>query len=318
MASIQSVVKIWDKAEHNAFADLIFFQGSFFCAVREANEHAGGVDGQIRILQSKDGKEWKPVALIELLGVDLRDPMLSEMPDGRLLLSMGGSRYDKEECLGRNPCAAFSTNGKDWSYVTVLDGLPNEWIWRVTWHNGEGYGCSYWSDPNDSSVPWILKLFKTMDALNYIPITQLNIPNNPSEATVRFTSDGTMVALVRRQGPGWIGHAAAPYTEWKWFETEHRMGGPNFLILPDGKMWAGSRLLERVNDEWHCQTALFSMSLNSYQPVVVFPSKGDTSYPGMVYRDGMLYMCYYSTHEEKTSIYFATIDLESGRLESGS
>jgi len=37
------------------------------------------------------------------------------------------------------------------------------------------------------------------------------------------------------------------------------------------------------------------------------PSAGDTSYPGLLWHNDLLYMSYYSTHEGKTSIYIAKI-----------
>jgi len=41
-----------------------------------------------------------------------------------------------------------------------------------------------------------------------------------------------------------------------------------------------------------------------------FPSGGDTSYPGMVFYDGILWVSYYSSHEEKTSIYLAKVKID--------
>ena len=46
-----------------------------------------------------------------------------------------------------------------------------------------------------------------------------------------------------------------------------------------------------------------------YEPVLTLPSGGDTSYPGLVWHDGLLWMSYYSSHEGKTSIYLAKIKL---------
>jgi len=46
------------------------------------------------------------------------------------------------------------------------------------------------------------------------------------------------------------------------------------------------------------------------QRLVELPSGGDTSYPGMVLMDDVLYFSYYSSHEGKTSIYFAEIPME--------
>lgn len=306
MPLLLSVQKIWDHSEHNAFPDLIFYRNNFYCAVRESDEHAGGRDGQVRILSSPDGKRWSAIALITRQGVDLRDPMLSETPDGRLMLSIGGSRYEGETYLGCNPCVSFSENGKDWAPVIVLD-IEEEWIWRVTWHKGVGYGVSYRTNPKNSETPWVATLFKTDDGVVYIPIVKLDAPDNPSEATLRFAADDTMVALLRRQAPGYIGHSKPPYTQWTWTDIGFRVGGPNFLILPDGKMWAGSRLIAREDMR---RTTLARMSSATYEPELILPSGGDTSYPGMVYRNGLLYMTYYSSHEEKAMIYLATIDLE--------
>ena len=44
--------------------------------------------------------------------------------------------------------------------------------------------------------------------------------------------------------------------------------------------------------------------------LVTLPSEGDCSYPGMVIKDNILYVSYYSTHEGKTAIYFTKIWLE--------
>ena len=40
---------------------------------------------------------------------------------------------------------------------------------------------------------------------------------------------------------------------------------------------------------------------------LTFPSGGDCSYPGLVWKDGVLHVSYYSSHEGKTSIYFARV-----------
>ena len=47
---IISVRKIWDRAPHNAFTDLVRFQGKWFCTFREGERHAGGRRGQLRVL----------------------------------------------------------------------------------------------------------------------------------------------------------------------------------------------------------------------------------------------------------------------------
>lgn len=303
-----SLRKIWEQASHSAFTDLIFYRNKFFCVFREADTHAGGAEGVVRILASEDGSEWQLVSTLKLSGIDLRDPHFSIMPDGRLFLIMGGSVYQGEKLLTHRPYVTFSNDGANWTPIEKTD-LEREWVWRVTWHGEIGYGMSYrLTDLEDIEQPWLLKLFKTTDGINYQYVTQLDVSSHPSEATVRFLPDDTMVALVRRDGNGWIGSAKAPYRQWNWKEIGYRLGGPNFLILPDGQMWAASRLVKVIDKKTkETSTILARMSLKEYEPLLQFPSGGDTSYPGMVYRNGKLYISYYSSHEGKSAIYFAEV-----------
>ena len=59
-----SVKRIWEQGAHNAFTDLIRFQGALFCVFREGTAHVSP-DGALRILRSADlGETWQSVALI--------------------------------------------------------------------------------------------------------------------------------------------------------------------------------------------------------------------------------------------------------------
>jgi hypothetical protein len=49
------------------------------------------------------------------------------------------------------------------------------------------------------------------------------------------------------------------------------------------------------------------ISLTTYEPELVLPSGGDTSYPGFAFDDGLLWTMYYSSHEGKTAIYLAKV-----------
>ena len=42
---------------------------------------------------------------------------------------------------------------------------------------------------------------------------------------------------------------------------------------------------------------------------VTLPSGGDNSYPGLVWHGGQLWVSYYSSHEGKTSIYLARVEV---------
>ena len=66
------------------------------------------------------------------------------------------------------------------------------------------------------------------------------------------------------------------------------------------------------------KTALTRMTADGgYEPALTFPSGGDTSYPGLVWHEGLLWMSYYSSHEGKTSIYLAKIKVPLGAEKIG-
>jgi hypothetical protein len=318
-AEVVSVEKVWDRGKHNAFTDLIRWRGKWYLTFREGDAHVGG-DGKLRVLESADGKAWESAALIGETGIDLRDPKLSVTPDDRLMIVAGGSVYEGKTLKSRQPRTCFSKDGREWTAPQrVL--TEGEWLWRVTWHGSKCFGVSYnaaertspaakEAATNGKAPPgpadWKLKLVVSTDGVKFDPVTHLDVPGHPNETTVRFLPDGEMVAVVRREGGntfGWIGRSKSPYAEWKWVETKHRVGGPNFIQLPDGSLWAGGR-----SYPGGAKTVVAKMTADGgYDPVLTLPSGGDNSYPGMVWHDGLLWFSYYSSHEGKTSIYLAKI-----------
>lgn len=291
-----SVTKVWDAGEHNAFTDLIRYKDEWFVTFRESQAHVGG-NGVIRVLVSGDGARWVSAAVLAEEGRDLRDPKLSRMPDGRLMLLAGGSLYEGKTLKGRQPRVAFSRDGRAWTapQPILADG---EWLWRVTWNRGTGYGVSYGKGGG--------VLYSTRDGLRYDRVTALDAPG-VSEVTLRFVRD-RMIALVRRETDdrsGWIGFSDPPYTHWTWKSAGHRLGGPNFIVLPDGSMWAGSR--EHTPEG--ARMALARMTATSYEPALLLPSGGDCSYPGLVWHGGLLWVSYYSSHEGKSAIYLGKVAL---------
>ena len=55
------------------------------------------------------------------------------------------------------------------------------------------------------------------------------------------------------------------------------------------------------------------MTEHKMTKLLKLPSGGDTSYPGLVWHNDLLYMSYYSSHEGKTSIYLAKIKIVGPR-----
>jgi hypothetical protein len=303
--TLVTVAKIWDAGAHNAFTDLIRWHDRWYCTFRESDAHVGG-NGRIRVLVSTDGEAWTSTALIAESGVDLRDPKLSIAPDDRLMLVAGGSVYEGTRYLGRQPRVLFSTDGSTWSApVRIL--AEGDWLWRVTWHEGTAYGVTYRTEAGDPSE-WTATLVSSRDGRTFQEVTTFAVPGRPNETTLRFMPDGEMVGLVRREAGNrfaWIGRSKAPYTTWTWRETAHAVGGPNFIRLPDGELWATGR-----DSSGSPTTVLARMTADGgYEPVLTLPSGGDTSYAGMVWRDGLLWISYYASHDGKSAIYLARVKL---------
>ncbi len=301
--SIVSVRKIWDRGAHNAFTDLVRFKSRWFCAFREADGHAG-TEGRVRILESTDGAAWASAALLSENDIDLRDPKLSLTPDKKLMLLMGGT-YARAAAGGqRQPRVAFSQDGLIWSRPQPILS-EGDWLWRVTWFHSRAYGISY---RIRGARTWDVFLHESADGIRYTLVAPLSVPGKPNEATVRFLHDGRALALLRREGgdaAAWIGASAPPYSFWQWRSAGMRVGGPNFIVNPDGRMWAACRRYGNGGPA----TVVARMSRTALRPVLLLPSGGDCSYPGLVFHGGLLWVSYYSSHEGKTSIYVARVRL---------
>jgi len=317
-AEIIEVTRIWDKAPHNAFTDLTFFRDNFYCTFREGSGHVPGKtgsNGQVRVIVSGDGKNWQSRALLKKEGIDLRDPKISITPDQRLMLTIGGSIYKNGVILGRQPQVSFSDKlGENFSdpQPIIMDPnirTDNDWLWRVTWHQATGYGVVVVFPKTASGTESEVLLVKTADGVNYQLVTRFNVKGSPNEATVRVASDGEMLILLRREADdrhGYLGAAQPPYTQWSWNDTQWRLGGPNFIELPDGRLIVGTRVYTPDGTF----TELFTSDRKgNFQKLLRLPSGKDTSYPGLLFHDGLLWVSYYSGHEEKTSIYLAKVKL---------
>ena len=303
-AEIVSVEKIWDAAPHNAFTDLIRYHDRWFATFREGDRHVGG-DGWIRVITSEDGMTWESAAKLTESNIDLRDPKLSVTPEGRLMMTIGGSDYEGDKLVRRRPRVTFSRDGRDWSELREVVH-DNEWLWRVDWHEGVAYGVAY-RGGGGSPDQRDCTLYSSRDGVRYHAIADWDV-EGCSETTVRALPNGDLLAFVRREADdptAWIGRAAPPYDDWTWKPAGERVGGPNFVVLPDGDVWGGGR--SYIGDQ---KTKVGPLTPNDYRPELTLPSGGDTSYPGFVFHEGLLWMTYYSSHEGKTSIYLAKIRVD--------
>jgi hypothetical protein len=301
-AEIVDVRKIWDAAPHNAFTDLIRYKDRWWCVFREGKGHVSD-DGALRVLTSKDGDAWESASLVTMKGADLRDAKIVVAPDGRLMLNGAGHMHPPSPAEYQT-FAWYSEDGKTWTEPVKI-GEPEFWLWRVTWLGKKAYGVGYGCKDLK-----IARLYASEDGKTFEPTVKTFFEGGyPNESSILFQPDGTALCLLRRDeadATARLGSAKSPYTEWTWKDLKVRLGGPHLLRLPDGRMVAAGRRYDggqRTSLHW------LDSETGTMTEFLKLPSGGDTSYPGLVWHDGLLWVSYYSSHEKKTSIYRAKVKL---------
>lgn len=299
-----SVEKIWDNGTYSSFTSLIKYKDRYYCTFREGEGHIfdkkGNAEGKIRVICSKDGKKWESVLLLSEDSVDLRDPKLSETPDGRLMVCYGCSVYRNRVLKKRYPFVVFSNDGKNFGKPQRLNleqqaEHQDDWLWRVTWHEGIGYGVNYYTHKNGVKGLWLMT---TTDGVNYKKHCELFVPNFPNETTIRFLSDGRMTMMVRRDAAdrkGWWGISAAPYKDFTFTPMDFQLGGPEYMVLDDHHAIAATR--SYFTNRYKTIVLTGDPQTGKFDETMVLPSGGDTSYAGIIKVGNEIWVSYYSCHD---------------------
>ncbi len=300
------VRKIWNEAPHNAFTDLVRFQDRWFCVFREGQAHVSP-DGALRVLTSVDGETWESAALVTSPDSDLRDAKITVTPAGRLMLA-GAEAIETPQGRRHQSLVWLSDDGRNWGPKQPVGDRDN-WLWRITWHEGEAYGFGYGCREEERG----LRLFKSSDGSRFEKLlAHVDVEGTyPNETSILFLPNDTAYCLLRQDGQpnsGFLGTARPPYTEWNWKKLGLRIGGPDMLQLPDGRFVAVVRLYDKPVRTSLCW---LDPEAGTLTEALRLPSGGDTSYAGLVWHDGLLWISYYSSHEGKTSIYLAKVRFES-------
>lgn len=300
---VLDVRKIWDKAPHNAFTDLIEFRGYLYCAFREGDGHVSD-DGKLRILRSKDGTRWSSASLVEWPGSDARDAKLSITSNGRLMLN-GAIRFLQPVKGKKHQSISWiSADGDQWiGPYGYVDGLGT-WRWSVTWNEGVAYSFGYSGDDAGGC------LYRSLDGKSWQTVVDDIYPDVASygnETSLVFLENNEAICLLRRDGgskTALLGFSQPPYTQWQWKDLGVRVGGPKMILTDSGQLLAAVRLYD---DRARTSLCWIDPANVTITEAIELPSGGDTSYAGMVLSENDLWVSYYSSHEEKTSIYLAKI-----------
>jgi hypothetical protein len=303
--------KIGNKAQHNAFVDLCEFKKQLFCCFREAENHVSA-EGTIRI-QTLDFQGNVLLSnRIAMPKTDLRDPKITVSPDGHMLLIAYARQTSvNNQTIGRRNLTWISQTGHSWSAAKEFADR-GWWLWRLRWHNNQAYGFAYNKHQNAIHLysgnprrsfhlhqPFALSLHKHKKG--YPNESDLIFDNNKAFAIVRRDADSYSAQL---------GHSIFPYKKWSWIDLGRYIGGPIMMRLDKNFALVAGRIVKKGR----LVTGLLKMNLSNgdLQELLILPSAGDNSYPGLVLKEHMLYVSYYSSHEDnKSCVYLAQIDFHA-------
>lgn len=303
-AELVFVRRIWDRAEHNAFTDLIRHNDVWYCVFREGKAHVSP-DGALRVLTSADGEKWESAALVSMPGADLRDAKITVTPEGKLMLS-GAKATDGSKGKRHQTLVWFSSDGKEWGEPTEI-GHADFWLWRPVWHEQTCYAIGYGTRADNRFI----RLYQSNNGKQFEPLVEkLYEEGYPNESAFVFLEDNTAYCLLRRDGQpssGLLGIAKPPYTQWEWKDLAKKIGGPHMIRLPDGRIVAAVRLYDGAVRTSLCWIDPDKGTLSEF---LKLPSGGDTSYAGMVWHGDLVWVSYYSSHEGKTSVYLGRVKIQ--------
>ena len=301
--------KIGHKADHNAFVDLCAFKQQLFCCYREAENHISA-DGTICVLSLDYKGNVLHSTRIAIAHTDLRDPKITITPDGHMMLiAYARKTSGNNKTVGRRNLTWVSQTGHSWSAAQEF-AASGWWLWRVRWHNDLAYGFAYNKKQNAIHLysgnprrsfhlhqPFALSLYKHKKG--YPNESDLIFDNNKAFALVRRDADSYSAQL---------GHSTYPYKKWSWTDLGRYIGGPVMLRLNANFALIAGRIVKHGR----LVTGLLKMNLSNgnLQELLILPSGGDNSYPGLVLQQGKLYISYYSSHgDNKSCVYLAEINM---------
>ena len=330
-----NIRRVFHNGEHNAFTDLIRWQGKFWLTFRSCPDgHMVHPTASIIILSSSDTKKWTQEHRFSVPQRDTRDPHFLIFKDKLFIYtgtwycgdsSPARSEYTLNRHLGY---AAWSADGKKWHSPVMLEGTFGHYIWKANTFNGKAYLCGRRNREFDikargEGAAVESAMLESDNGLIWRTRTLFQEVRG-DETAFQFGPKGNILAIGRRGGDkAQLLKSKPPYTKWDRREMGRYIGGP-LLTKWGGRHVAGGRKSGAAFvGKRGPKTALYWLDPDAktaqglLTEFVELPSNGDTSYPGFVELSPThAVVSWYSSHEKDsagkqiTAIYMADLKIK--------
>ena len=308
---------VWSDGKHNAFTGAASWKENVIIVFRHAEHHVS-FDGQIKIIATKDGKDFSEWATISIPGKDLRDPKI--INTGNELKIYAGAVDEKDiKRWHTEPRLFTSENGKDWKQIP-MKGLPADcWLWFTEYTGDIYYGSVYHRvAPNRPSQA---TLYKSKDGIHWEPFFTVT-EKHSNEVALDTDNEGRLYALIRQEKPPYHplyikiadpeGKPGLCEVAWLDFPLQ----GPFLKRMKDGCLIIGRRWEDSEKDTFFTNPSpnrrvemIWLGDEGDIERLCTLKSGGDCSYAGWAtLPKGDTLVSYYSGHETnypQSNIYVA-------------
>lgn len=291
--------------EHNSNTDLMFWRDAFYLVHAASPFHFASQKCRLIVRRSTDGQTWEKLAEISLPGEDIRDPKFAVIEEKVFLYALANRSLDPE------PYTTVYTTSDDCVHWEAPQPLqPEGWLfWRPKSLDGhEWYAPAYWWEHGKSI------LLRSTDGIRWEILSTIYEGGRNDETDIEFLSDGRLLATARleysssifgnRRGCTLIATASPSYTSWQIGAQDDttRLDGP-CLFAWNGRVYAAGRYQPVIGGPtaWpgsvfsRKRTSLFEVKEQGLVYLSDLPSAGDTSYTGVVVKEGMAFISYYTS-----------------------
>ena len=322
--SVSNIRRAIHNGEHNAFTDLVRYQGRYYLTFRSCPDgHSVHPTASIIVLSSADAEQWEQVHRFRVPKRDTRDPHFLVFR-GKLFVytgtwysgerSLPSRQWDLNLHLGY---AVWSRDGQEWNGPTLLEGTFGHYIWRANTFGGKAYLCGrrkigFAVGPKGEGNEVESLMLESDDGLVWRKRAVFQSVRG-DETAFQFEPDGRVVAIGRR-GRGTAQHCVSrpPYAQWVRRDLDRYIGGPLLARWGNRYVVGGRRFTESRGPK----TSLCWFVRGELHEFAELPSGGDNSYPGFVELSSRrALMSWYSSHEKDangrmiTAIYLADLEL---------